>query len=169
MTLHPMSDPTPAAQLDAPHVTDAPALTTAVVRLTVPREQIAHVMAPAILEVMGTVAAQRVAVTGAWFVRYLRMEDALLEFEAGVPVDAPVAPAGRVMPGALPAARVARAEYRGGYEGLPAAWAALAAWAAAHGHVLAPGIWEHYVVGPESGSDPSAWRTELNHPLVPAS
>jgi hypothetical protein len=165
MTLH----PTPAAPIDAPHVTDAPALTTAVVRLTVPRERIAHVMAPAILEVMGTVAAQRVGVAGAWFVRYLRMEGTLLEFEAGVPVAAPVAPAGRVTPGTLPAVRVARAEYRGAYEGLPTAWAALAAWAAAHGHVLAPGIWERYVVGPESGPDPSAWRTELNHPLVPAS
>ncbi|NPC76604.1 AraC family transcriptional regulator, partial [Corallococcus exiguus] len=29
-------------------------------------------------------------------------------------------------------------------------------------------VWECYLTGPETGGDPSAWRTELIQPLRPA-
>ena len=39
-------------------------------------------------------------------------------------------------------------------------------WIAAEGHECGASMWECYVAGPESGSDPSVWRTELNRVLV---
>jgi len=77
-----------------------------------------------------------------------------------------VTPTGRVQPGELPAARVARATYRGGYEGLGAAWAELDRWVSEEGHDPAQALWECYVAGPETGPDPAGWITELNRPLA---
>jgi effector-binding domain-containing protein len=83
-----------------------------------------------------------------------------------VPVTAPVAAAGRVKPGQLPATTVARTVFQGAYEGLGAAWGEFDAWIVANGHTPGPDLWECYVAGPESSSDSASWRTELNRPLV---
>jgi effector-binding domain-containing protein len=71
-----------------------------------------------------------------------------------------------VEPGERPAARVARTVYHGPYVGLGPAWGEFGAWIAAEGHTPAPDLWECYLTGPESGPDPSGWRTELNRPLA---
>jgi len=89
------------------------------------------------------------------------------DFEICVPVKKPVAPTGRVKPGRVTAGRrVARTVYHGGYEGLGAAWAELRAWIDSQGLKPADDLWEVYAAGPESGSDPGSWRTELNQPLM---
>jgi effector-binding domain-containing protein len=84
-----------------------------------------------------------------------------------VPVSRAVKPVGRVRPGELPAVTVARAVYRGPYEGLPRAWPELDAWIAAQGRQPGASLWEVYTTGPESSPDPAAWRTQLNRPLKP--
>jgi len=61
---------------------------------------------------------------------------------------------------------VARTVFQGAYEGLGAAWGEFDAWIVANGHTPGPDLWECYVAGPESSSDPASWRTELNRPLV---
>jgi len=66
----------------------------------------------------------------------------------------------------LPATTVARTVFQGPYEGLGAAWGEFDAWIVANGHTPGPDLWECYVAGPESSSDPASWRTELNRPLV---
>ena len=88
------------------------------------------------------------------------------DFEIGVPVSSAVAPVGRVKPGKLPAARVARTLLHGGYEGLPDGWGQFMAWLDKEGVQKAPDLWEVYVKGPESDPDPATWRTELNKPLL---
>ena len=35
----------------------------------------------------------------------------------------------------------------------------------ANGFNVQDSLWECYLSGPESGSDPAQWRTELNRPL----
>jgi effector-binding domain-containing protein len=115
---------------------------------------------------MAAVAAQGIAPVGPWFTHHLRMDPDTFDFEIGVPVATPVAAAGRVKPGRLPAATVARTVYRGRYEGLPAAWGEFMAWVAAQGHTPAADLWEIYVAGPESSPDPADWRTELNRPIT---
>ncbi len=152
--------------LSSPHITHSPAQTTAVIRLTVPRAELRTVMGPGIAELMQTVAAQGITPVGPWFTHHLRMAPDVFDFEIGVPTDRPVSPVGRVQPGALPEATVARAVHEGSYEELGAAWGEFSAWIAAEGHTPAEDLWERYVVGPESGDDAAGYRTELNQPLV---
>ncbi len=93
------------------------------------------------------------------------MEPGSLEFEVGFPVAGSVIPSGRVRPGRRPALRVARTVYQGPYEELPAAWGEFHRWVEQRGLDWAPDIWECYLAGPESETDPGRWRTELNWPL----
>ena len=151
--------------LDKPQIVRTDAQLTAVIRLTIPREEIRNVMGPGIAELMAAVTAQGIAPAGPWFTHHLRMDPDTFDFEIGVPVRAPVSPAGRVRAGHLPAATVARTVYHGPYEGLGAAWAEFDAWIAAEGHTPGVDLWECYIAGPESSSDPATWRTELNRPL----
>lgn len=110
--------------------------------------------------------AQGIGPIGPVFTYHFRVDPARFDFEVGVPVRATVTPTGRVRPGELPATRVARTIYAGPYEGLGAAWGEFGAWLASAGHRPAGPVWERYVAGPETSSDPAQWRTELNRPLA---
>ena len=79
------------------------------------------VFGPAVGELMAALAAQGVEPIGAVFAHHLTMSPGIFDFELGVTVTAPVTAAGRVKPGQLPAAKVARTIYSGPYEGLPSA------------------------------------------------
>jgi effector-binding domain-containing protein len=159
-------------QLTASQMIDTPAITTtaeqptAVIHLTIPRSEIQNEMGPAHQELFATLAAQGITPTGPWFSHHFRMDPAVWDFEVGVPVKSPVKPTGRVASSRLPAGRVARTVYRGGYEGLGAAWGELETWMKDTGLEPAPELWEIYAAGPESGSDPAGWRTELNRPIA---
>lgn len=152
--------------IEPPQITQTAAQQAAVIRLTIPREEIREVMGPGIGELMAAVAAQGIAPTGPVFSHHFRMDPKVFDFEIGVPVSAPVSAAGRVKPGQLPAATVARTVYHGSYEGLGPAWGEFGAWIADEGHTPAADLWECYVAGPESSPNPAAWRTELNRPLT---
>lgn len=152
--------------LDTPRIFQTSAAPIAVIHLTVPATQIREVMGPGIGELHAAVAAQGIAVAGAWFTHHLRMPGATFDFEIGLPVAAPVRASGRMRPGVWPAMRLARAVYRGPYEGLAAAWGEFSRWITDQGHQPAAELWEQYVAGPESDSDPALWRTELNRPLL---
>ena len=152
--------------LDTPQITQTSPKETAIIHVTVPRADIQKVMGPGIQEVMATVAAQGVGPAGPWFTHHLRMPTDTFDFEISVPVTAPVTPTGRVTGSQWPAMKVARAVYRGPYEGLSAAWGEFDAWIKANGHKTAQDLWEVYVVGPESGPDSANYTTELHRPLV---
>jgi effector-binding domain-containing protein len=151
--------------LDTPQVTRTAAQDTAIIRLTIPRAEIRNVMGPGLSELMAALAAQGIAPAGPWFSHHLQMDPEVFDFEISVPVSKPIVAAGRVKPSRLPAVKVARTVYHGGYEGLGSAWGEFNAWLEAHGHKPAADLWECYLAGPESGPDPSQWRTELNRPL----
>ena len=152
--------------LDQPQIIQTDSRLTACIRLTIPREEIQEVMGPAIREVMAAVASQGLSPIGPVFSHHLRMDPGIFDFEVGVPVSNPVTAAGRVRAGELPAATVARTIYRGPYEGLGEAWGEFMVWIADQGLVVARDLWECYLTGPETGSDPTMWSTELNRPLV---
>lgn len=151
--------------IDKPQIVQT-AQMTGVIRLTIPQDEIQNAMGPGISLLMAAVAAQGMAPTGAWFTHHFRMDAATWDFEIGVPVSLPVTPVGRVAPGELQAARVARTVYHGPYEGLGNAWGESGTWIASEGHKEAADLWEGCLSGPESGSDPSAYKTELNRPLI---
>ena len=140
----------------------------AVLHVTVPRAQIQEVMGPGLQEVIAAVQAQGIAPAGPWFTHHHRMDAETFDFDIGVPVAAPVRESGRVHPGELPAAAVARTVYQGDYSGLPGAWGEFMGWIEANGYRAGEDLWEVYAVGPESSTDPAAWRTELNRPVTQA-
>jgi effector-binding domain-containing protein len=152
--------------IETPRIVETAAQDFAFLHLTVPRAEIRNVMGPGIGEVMAALAAQGAAPAGPWFTHHLRMDPAVFDFEICFPVAAPVEASGRVRPGRRPAMRVVRAVYGGPYEGLGDAWGEFDAWIATRGHSVGPDLWECYLAGPESGPDPSAWRTELSRALV---
>ncbi len=151
--------------IDKPYIVKLAAQRTAVIRLTVPKADIQKVMGPGYQELVAAVRAQGVKPAGPWFTRHFKLDPTVWDFEIGMPVAAAVTPAGRVHPGQLPAATVARTIYYGPYEGLPSAWGEFDAWVRAEGRAPEPDLWECYVAGPESGPDSAKWRTELNRPL----
>jgi effector-binding domain-containing protein len=152
--------------LETLQIAESPARIAAVIRLVVPQKELPAVMGPAINSLMAVLATQGLPPAGPVFARYLSMDSGMFDFEVGVPTSAPVAPSGRVKPGQLPAAKVARTIYHGPYEGLHNAWHEFGTLVRAQRLQPAPGIWESYVVSPHSSPNPADWRTELNQPLL---
>jgi effector-binding domain-containing protein len=152
--------------LDTPELTVTSPQPAAVIHLTIPRPEIGSVMGPGITEVMTVVASQGIAPAGPWYSHHLKMDPEIFDFEIGLPVNEPVTASGRVTQGELPGARVVRTVYQGPYEGLGAAWGEFDAWIREQGLTPVGDLWERYLVGPESGSDPSMYRTELNRPIA---
>jgi len=152
--------------IDTPRIVETKPVPTACIHLTIPRREIATAMGPGLQEIHAALKSQGIAPAGPWLTYHRRMSPDVFDFEISVPVSRPVKPVGRVKPGEIPAATVARAVYRGPYDGLPGAWPELDAWIAAQGRKPAPSLWEVYAAGPESSPDPASWRTELNRPLA---
>lgn len=161
-------DPSPktGARIDPPEITETTEKSAAVVHLTIPRNEMYEAFSTAVHELLEVLDDQGVEPAGPVFAHHLRVDPEVFDFRVGFPVNEPVEDAGRVTSGRLPAARVARTVHRGAYDGLPDAWAELEAWIEENGHTSGPDAWERYVVDPGSDPDPSAWRTELNRPLV---
>lgn len=152
--------------IDAPEIVQTATRPTAVIRITVARSEIRHVMGPAIGEVIATLASQGVAPAGPVFALHHRIDPEVFDFEVGVPVGGAFAPAGRLVASALPARRAARTVHHGPYEGLAEAWGDFKRWIHAQGLATAAGVWEVYAAGPERSPDPTTWRTELYQPLA---
>ncbi len=152
--------------LETPKIMQTDEQLTAVIHLTIPRAEISEVMGPAIAEIMSTIAAQGVTLAGPCFSYHQQRPSDRFDFEVGFPVSRPITPAGRVKMSKLPAAKVARTIYQGGYEGLGAAWGEFCAWIEAEGLNAQDSLWECYLSGPELNPDPDTWRTELNRPLT---
>jgi effector-binding domain-containing protein len=154
-----------------PEIAHSQPQTAAVIHLKCPRAKIQSEVGPAIREIMAALADQNQKPAGPMFMHHLTMSASHFDVEVGFPVDAPLKASGRVKAGELPAAKVARAIYRGPYEGLHSAWdefgKRLVSDKLVDPAVLAPikTLWERYLVGSETTSDASQWRTELNLPL----
>jgi effector-binding domain-containing protein len=151
--------------IETPQIVQTERQPTAVIHLTVSPVEIRTAYGPAFFELTKALAAQGIAPTGVSFSHHLQLPGEMFDVELGVPVSGAVDASGRVKGSELPATRVARTVYHGAMEGLGQAWGELGKWAAANGHRTAPSLWENYLVGPQSGGDPSTWRTELNWPL----
>jgi effector-binding domain-containing protein len=157
--------------IEAPEIAQSRHETAAVIHITCPREKIQSEVGPAIKEILAALTAEGPKPVGPMFMHHLTMSGSHFDVEVGFPISAPLQASGRVKPSALPAARVARTIYHGPYEGLFSAWDAFGKRLAGDKLVdpatLSPitTLWERYLVGPETSSDPSQRRTELNLPL----
>lgn len=152
--------------MQIPEVLLTQAQKTAFISVTCARSDLQNVMDPGIRELVAALQAQNIAPVAPWFTHHLRAPTDSFDFKICFPVAESVTPVGRVRPGELPAAKVARAVYRGPYEGLAGAWGTLRAWVSANGYSPAPDLWEAYLCGPESSANPQDWQTQLNQPLL---
>lgn len=147
--------------LDEPTIVETKALPAAVIKLKIPKDEIAKVMGPAMQELMALVPTGAITPAGRIFSHHFKTDPGSWDFEVGIPVTGAVKGAGRVVAGSLPAKRVIRTIYRGGYEQLGAAWGAFTAQVQGRGEKTTGEFWEIYLTGPESGPDPKGWTTEL--------
>jgi effector-binding domain-containing protein len=160
--------------IETPRIVETEEMRAAVIHLTVPRSELPKVVPAAIDELVQVITGQGQSPQGPLFMHHVSMSDEAFDVEVGFPVETAIAPAGRVRPGKIPAAKVARTIYQGPYEGLYGAWDAFGKRLESDGVMErsrlrhAEALWERYLVGPETTSDPSRWRTELNLPLRPA-
>jgi len=154
--------------IDSPQIVQVPAQSIACIPLCIPRAEIRNVMGPGLAELRAAVEEQGIAITGPWFTHHLRISPEVFDFEICLPVASRVATAGRVRPSERPEMTAARTEYHGPYEGLGPAWGEFDAWVRSRGLLPAADLWECYLAGPESSSDPAAWRAELLRPLIAA-
>ena len=152
--------------IDPPRFLDVAPEAAAVIPVVVPRAEISQAMRAAIGEVMEAVRAQGLRPTGPIFTFHRRIDPDVFDFEVGQTVEGGVVEAGRVRPGGLPGGSIARTVYTGPYEGLHAAWEAFDAWIVAQGRIPGPQVWERYLAGPETGGDPSTYRTQLSRPVT---
>lgn len=151
--------------IETPILMNAARHEAAVIRLEIAMADMRTFVHPGITEALRVVTDQRIGPSGPWFIHVYELANGRIDFDIGVPVRTPVRPAGRVKPGCLPAAKIARTVYHGPYEGLIAAWGEFEAWMKQHGHQPAKEMWDVYLVGPESG-DSSKWQTQLNRVLA---
>jgi len=138
----------------------------AVVRADVPMADLPAVFDRAFHEVMRTVAAQGLTVTGPPFGFYPRMPTATVEVAAGFPVSAPVAPDGDVTAMELPGGRVITGIHVGSFDEMEDTYRELTEWAAYQGLQLAEGMWESYLTDPSVHPDPATWRTSITWPVT---
>ncbi|MCX0274520.1 GyrI-like domain-containing protein [Nocardia zapadnayensis] len=108
------------------------------------------------------IAAQEAVITGPALSRWGDASEDATELEVGFPVDRRISPDGDVVPGELPAGRVARVVHYGAFDALGVTWDRLHGWITEQG--LAPGAdrWEVYLTEPNPHMDPADLRTELN-------
>ncbi len=154
------------AMLDTPEILQTAALITAVIPLKIPKAEIRAAMGPGVSELMATVSAQGVAPAGRWFTHHHKIVPDIWDFEICVAVGTPVVASGRVIPGRWPSMRAVRTVYQGPYEGLGNAWGEFIKWIAANSHTTADELWESYLAGPDTISDPALFRTELTKRLT---
>lgn len=143
-------------------IIDATPVSTAVMRETVPMPEIRHFFDRAFSTLSEVLERQGITPTGAAFGLYRDTPSDTVDIEVGFPTDGEVRPENGVEAGSLPGGRVARMVHAGGYDGLGAAWGALAGWIARQGNVPGSPFWEVYLTEPSPDMDPKELRTELN-------
>jgi effector-binding domain-containing protein len=138
---------------------------TAVIPTETTSDAVGPALGQAFAEVLATLGRAGVAPVGPPFARYFEYSPARVTLEAGFPVAAPVSRDGRVMPGELPAGRIAQAMHAGGYDTVAETYGRLESWIRERGHTPAGPPWEVYLTDPTSEPDPSRWLTQILWPV----
>lgn len=164
-------DSSPASQpAAAPKIVELTAQPFASIRMKAKPSEIAQKLAEALPEVARFLAANEAASgnPGFPFTRYHSYSADELDIEAGIAVEKPIAPTGRILAGELPAGRAAVAIHLGKYDDLASTHLVLSRWVAEQGLEADGPAWEVYVTDPGLEPDPAKWRTDVYLPLKPA-
>ena len=146
-------------------ITEHPEQATAAVRGQVPVAELAAFFSQAFADVMAALQEQGVQPVGPPFGKYYGQPGAVVDVEAGFPVASAIAPAGNVLPGHLPAARVVEAIHVGSFDTLARTYADIESYFA--NNLLKPSevMWENYLTDSEAKPDPESARTQICWPI----
>jgi AraC family transcriptional regulator len=141
---------------------------TAVVRETVPMNELRQFFSRAYHSVMGAAEQQHVQLAGPPFAMYRGMPTDVVDVEAGFPVASPFpgAAEGDVTAGTLPAGRAMEAMHIGPYETLPETYGAIMGKMQAEGLTPGSAMWEYYLSDPAAEPDPATWKTLIVWPVA---
>ncbi|MGW5386859.1 GyrI-like domain-containing protein [Nocardia sp. NPDC003963] len=162
MAVDPIDHPT------EPELLEIAETMTAVVRGTVTPEQTVSFFDTSFGLLPPAIAAQAAVITGPALSLWGAEPAESTELEVGFPVDRRIEPDGPVVPGRLPAGRIARVIHRGGFDTLGVTWGRLHTWITDQGLVPAADRWEVYLTEPNPRMDPADLRTELNWTVTPS-
>ena len=143
---------------------DLSELETAVEYATLPVAEIGPWLQHAFREVAAYLERKGAGPAGAAFARYRRIENGLVEVEAGYPASTPTSGEGEVEPSDLPGGPAVATVHVGPYDAIEAASEALAAWIRARGGEPVGDAWEVYLVDPNVAHDLTTWRTDVVQP-----
>jgi effector-binding domain-containing protein len=136
------------------------------VRTTVPRDELPDVLQACLEDVWQYLNRLESATVGPAIVRYHALDDEQIDVEAGFPVAEDLPGDGAIRAAELPAGRAATTLHHGGYDKLPAAYAALQRWMAVQGLRPAGPPWEIYWVDPSQAASVAELRSELVWPVI---
>ncbi len=145
-------------------IKEMPERRTAVVRVTVPVDQLPATVGAAFGEVMAYLGGTEASVAGPPFVLYHNEDMHALDVEMGFPVDREVPGQGRVRPSRIPGGRVLSAVHVGPYAELERSYAPLMQHMAEEGLKGTGWMYELYLNSPED-TPADALRTEICFPL----
>jgi len=137
---------------------------TASVRETIPRDDITEALGRIYRQVGQAIDKQGLQPSGAPFARYHEF-GAMVDLEAGLPIDVPIQIDGQVRPSRLPGGPAAVALHAGPYEGLAATYDAIEVWMQRTGRTPNGGPWELYLTDPTTEPDPRRWLTQIVWPF----
>ena len=148
--------------ITAPEVIMTQEITTAVIPLMIPCQDMGKYMDPAIQEIIKIINGQGIRITGPMFSYHKRRPSDSFDFEIGFPVSGAIKEEGRVINSKLPAVRVVRSVYQGPYDALGTAWGEVQKWVRGQQLPESGKFWESYLNNPDEVKDPQEYRTELN-------
>lgn len=141
------------------HVIEHQAVDTAIVRDTVALEDMPAFFSRAFGATMHVLTAQGVHPIGPPFGKYYGMPGAVVDVEAGFPVQRPVQSSGDVSPGTLPAGMIVEALHEGPYTSIGQTYAEIEQFITEHGLIPGAIMWESYLSDPSVDLDSAHWRT----------
>lgn len=151
--------------MDAPELVKIVPSPAAVVRDTVPVNDLPSFFGRAFGAAAAAAAGQGLKLVGAPFAFYPSAPNDVVEVAAGFPVSAAVEPAGAVVPMELPGGRAATIVHVGPYDSMEETYEQIRVWMAGQGLTPADHVWEVYLSDPSTAPDPSAWRTQIFWPV----
>ena len=142
-------------------------LSTAVLRETVPMNELTEFFGRAFGAVMSAAEQQHVPLAGPPFALYRGMPTDVIDVEAGFPVAEPFSGGdeGGVTGGSLPAGHAFEAMHVGPYETLAETYEAIMGKMQAEGVTPGSSMWEYYLSDPATEPDPAMWKTLVVWPV----
>ncbi|MGD9930716.1 MAG: GyrI-like domain-containing protein [Mangrovibacterium sp.] len=96
---------------------------------------------------------------------YHKIDNGVIDLEAGIPVDRFTEPEGEVLAGNWEAGNYAQADHIGSYETLGETHEFIQQWITGHHFTISGGPMEKYLTDPQSEPNPKKWITAIYYPI----